>query len=65
MTLVTILFKKLIHKSLTSVGFFFSTFAEIVKSYFNNTLTIAGLDLVIPYDGGYGPSWGEAKTPFD
>jgi uracil-DNA glycosylase family 4 len=36
----------------------------MVKSYFNNPLTIAGTTLTIPYDGGYGPSWGEAKTPF-
>lgn len=30
-----------------------------VRSYFNNTLTIAGIDLVIPFDGKFGPSWGE------
>lgn len=29
-----------------------------VRSYFNNELTIAGMKLVIPFDGGYGPSWG-------
>lgn len=28
-----------------------------IKSYFNNTLTIAGQKLVIPYDGGYGDNW--------
>ena len=32
---------------------------EKIKSYFDNTLTIAGSDLVIPYDGEYGRSWGE------
>lgn len=36
----------------------------MVKSYFENPITIAGTTLTIPYDGGYGPSWGEAKTPF-
>lgn len=30
-----------------------------VKSYFNNTLTIAGRDIVIPFDGEWGPSWGQ------
>jgi hypothetical protein len=35
-----------------------------VKSYFENELRIANTILTIPYDGGYGPSWGEAKTPF-
>lgn len=35
-----------------------------IMSYFDNTLTIAGTDLVIPYDGGFGPSWGEAKNKF-
>lgn len=29
-----------------------------VKSYFNNTLQIAGQSIVIPYEGGYGQSWG-------
>jgi len=28
-------------------------------SYFDNTLTIAGIDMVIPFDGEYGASWGE------
>ncbi len=32
-----------------------------IKSYFNNELVIAGIPLVIPYDGEYGPSWGELK----
>lgn len=30
-----------------------------VRSYFDNELTIAGTTLVIPFDGAYGPSWGE------
>lgn len=36
-----------------------------IKSYFNNALTIAGRQIVIPYDGGYGPSWGECGDKFD
>jgi hypothetical protein len=30
-----------------------------VKSYFNNWLTIAGRELVIPFEGHYGRSWGQ------
>jgi uracil-DNA glycosylase len=30
-----------------------------IKSYFQNPLSIAGLQITIPFDGGYGPSWGE------
>jgi DNA polymerase len=30
-----------------------------VKSYFANTLIIANRPVVIPFDGAYGPSWGE------
>jgi hypothetical protein len=30
-----------------------------VKSYFNNTLTIAGTELVIPFEGRFGRSWGQ------
>lgn len=29
-----------------------------VASYFNNTLTIAGIPIVIPFEGSYGKSWG-------
>ncbi len=29
-----------------------------IKSYFNNPLTIAGQQITIPYEGGYGGSWG-------
>ena len=29
-----------------------------IKSYFDNPLTIAGQKITIPYEGGYGPSWG-------
>lgn len=32
-----------------------------VKTYFNNTLRIAGLDIVIPYEGKFGRSWGELE----
>lgn len=34
-----------------------------VKSYFNNVLTIAGTDIVIPFEGAYGRSWGECVNP--
>lgn len=30
-----------------------------IKSYFNNTLIIANQPIIIPYEGGYGRSWGE------
>lgn len=30
-----------------------------VRSYFQNELTIAGTKLIIPFDGAFGPSWGE------
>lgn len=36
--------------------------SEKIKSYFHNPIEIAGQQIVIPYDGGYGPSWGEVKT---
>jgi DNA polymerase len=29
-----------------------------LKDYFNNVLNIAGFDVTIPFDGAYGPSWG-------
>jgi len=35
-----------------------------IKSYFDNPLTIAGHTMVIPFDGQYGPSWGELKNEF-
>lgn len=34
-----------------------------MRTYFQNPLTIAGTTLTIPFDGGYGDSWGTAKTP--
>ena len=34
-----------------------------LKAYFNNTLTIADREVVIPFDGAYGPSWGECTNP--
>lgn len=30
-----------------------------VRSYFQNTLRIAEIDIQIPFDGAFGPSWGE------
>jgi len=30
-----------------------------IKSYFANPLMIAGQKITIPYEGGYGPSWGQ------
>lgn len=33
-----------------------------IKSYFNNTLIIAGIPLVIPFEGAYGDSWGNLKA---
>lgn len=30
-----------------------------IKSYFDNEIVIAGIPLVIPYEGSYGLSWGE------
>lgn len=32
-----------------------------IKSYFNNKIKIAGIELVIPFDGGFGTSWGDLK----
>lgn len=29
-----------------------------IRGYFQNTLRIAGQEIVIPFDGGYGPNWG-------
>jgi uracil-DNA glycosylase family 4 len=34
-----------------------------IRQYFDNQITIAGLDLVIPFEGGYGPDWGHCNTP--
>jgi len=30
-----------------------------IRGYFNNELIIAGVPITIPYEGAYGPSWGE------
>lgn len=35
-----------------------------LRTYFDNPLEIAHQTITIPYDGGYGPSWGQCKTPF-
>jgi DNA polymerase I-like protein with 3'-5' exonuclease and polymerase domains len=34
---------------------------ERIRSYFNNTLTIAGRDVVIPFELTSGPNWGNLK----
>lgn len=34
-----------------------------VRSYFQNPLTIASTTLTIPFDGAYGPSWGNLPHP--
>lgn len=39
--------------------------AERLRSYFANPLSIAGQSITIPFDGGYGPSWGECKNPLN
>ena len=33
-----------------------------IREYFNNPITIAGTELVIPFDGGYGKHWLDTKT---
>jgi hypothetical protein len=33
-----------------------------LKEYFNVTINIDGLDVTIPFDGAYGPSWGECTN---
>jgi hypothetical protein len=35
---------------------------EKIRSYFNNPVTIAGQTFVIPFEGGYGTSWGCLKA---
>ena len=32
---------------------------EKIRSYFDNPMWIAGQQITIPFDGAYGPSWGE------
>lgn len=34
-----------------------------VRTYFQNPITIAGTTLTIPFDGAYGPSWGNHPNP--
>lgn len=36
--------------------------APRIKLYFENPLVIAGQNIVIPYEGGYGTSWGDTKV---
>lgn len=33
-----------------------------IRHYFDNKITIGGREIVIPFDGGYGTSWGELKN---
>ena len=33
-----------------------------IREYFNNPITIAGTELVIPFEGGYGKNWLDTKT---
>jgi DNA polymerase I-like protein with 3'-5' exonuclease and polymerase domains len=33
-----------------------------IRSYFNDALVIAGIPIIIPFEGGYGPSWGELNN---
>jgi DNA polymerase I-like protein with 3'-5' exonuclease and polymerase domains len=33
-----------------------------LKRWFNNPLKIAGIDITIPFEGGYGDSWGNCKN---
>lgn len=35
--------------------------APKIQSYFDNPLVIAGQEITIPYEGGYGTSWGSLK----
>ncbi len=35
-----------------------------LRQYFNNKITIAGTTLAIPFEGAYGPSWGEKIGTF-
>lgn len=30
-----------------------------IRQWFNNTITVAGIQILIPFDGAYGRSWGE------
>lgn len=32
-----------------------------IREYFNNTIRIANMDIVIPFEGGYGTAWGSLK----
>lgn len=36
-----------------------------IPEWFCNPMTIAGVTLTIPFDGGYGPNWKECKIPFE
>lgn len=34
-----------------------------VREYFNNTLTIGGMPIIIPFEGSFGPSWSKKTHP--
>ncbi len=34
-----------------------------IRSYFDNPISIANIPLTIPFEGNYGPSWGELDSP--
>ena len=36
-----------------------------LNKYFDNTLKIAGMEITIPFDGEYGPSWGELGIKYN
>lgn len=35
-----------------------------IRSYFSNTLHIANSEVLIPFEGQYGPSWGELGSKY-
>ncbi len=37
--------------------------AKKLTQWFNNPLTIAGIPITIPFEGAFGPSWGETNIP--
>lgn len=37
---------------------------ERLRTYFNNPLIIAGQQIVIPFEGAYGPSWGQLGAKY-
>lgn len=35
-----------------------------IRSWYQNVITIAGTELIIPFEGAYGPSWGELGAKY-